>query len=172
MFFNVRSLSFPTVWYWYDSKCVSLESLWKSGQIFLFLASSALQCRCVVPTGRPVMIVVEFMENGALDSFLRVKTHLCRLDQTGKDPKSKVNKKGNKKEIESYAFNKCSMIGYFDLLWKVKPIFKSIVLTQILMIDRQDKFLGKIWEEIIRNKPGGIKNFSYMFSYRGRHGQK
>lgn len=31
----------------------------------------------VVTKSRPVMIITEFMENGALDSFLRVSTALC-----------------------------------------------------------------------------------------------
>lgn len=30
-------------------------------------------------SGRPVMIVVEYMENGALDAFLRVRNHICLL---------------------------------------------------------------------------------------------
>lgn len=35
-------------------------------------------CRVCVFAGRPVMIVVEYMENGSLDSFLRVSAELIR----------------------------------------------------------------------------------------------
>lgn len=35
-------------------------------------------CRVCVFAGRPVMIVVEYMENGSLDSFLRVSVEVIR----------------------------------------------------------------------------------------------
>lgn len=38
---------------------------------------SSVYCVCVF-TGRPVMIVVEYMENGSLDSFLRVSVEVTR----------------------------------------------------------------------------------------------
>lgn len=45
-----------------------------------FLCCSLKSCLLPFSSGRPVMIVVEYMENGALDSFLRVRgrhVHRC-----------------------------------------------------------------------------------------------
>lgn len=52
----------------------------KSKKIYIFIwIKNDVCCSCVF-AGRPVMIVVEYMENGSLDSFLRVSAqHITPL---------------------------------------------------------------------------------------------
>lgn len=60
-------------------RCLSDSVLQKNNVCFIkkrhSICVTVSQTKCLL-SGKPVMIVIEYMENGALDAFLRVSTKL------------------------------------------------------------------------------------------------